>query len=175
MLIQYTADFGEVYRFIRWMMGGLEGTLPGALSRTAAGVAVGCVVLLALARDLNALSAGPDAAASVGVDPVRTATIAFFTSSLIVGAAIALAGPIGFIGLLVPHAMRALVGPDHRILLPTSMTSGATMLVVCDGVAREVIAPDQLPVGVVTALLGGPFFLYLLLRRKGRAQLWGGA
>jgi iron complex transport system permease protein len=174
MLIQYTADFGEVYRFIRWMMGGLEGTLAAPLARTAVGIGAGCAILIAVARDLNALSAGPDAAASVGVDPVRTATIAFFTSSLIVGAAIALAGPIGFIGLLVPHAMRALVGPDHRVLLPTSMISGATMLVLCDGAAREVVAPDQLPVGVVTALLGGPFFLYLLLRRKSRAALWSG-
>ena len=92
----------------------------------------------------------------------------------VLGASLSDSPPIGFVGLIVPHAMRVLVGPDHRVLLPTSMISGGTMLVLCDGVAREVIAPDQLPVGVVTALLGGPFFLYLLLRRSGRAQLWGG-
>ncbi len=173
MLIQHTADFGQVYRSVRWMMGGLDGTLAGPLVRTSLGVGVGCAVLLSIARNLNALSAGPDAAASVGVNPVKTATIAFFTASLIVGATIALAGPIGFVGLLVPHAMRALVGPDHRVLLPTSMISGATTLVLCDSIASEALTDTQLPVGVVTALLGGPFFLYLLLRRSGRTQLWG--
>jgi iron complex transport system permease protein len=98
----------------------------------------------------------------------------FATASLLVGAAIALAGPIGFVGLMVPHASRALVGPDHRALMPCAMLGGAALLILCDTVARVALAPSELPVGVVTALLGGPFFLYLLLREKTRGRLWGG-
>jgi iron complex transport system permease protein len=174
MFVQYTADFSQVYRIVRWMMGGLDGVLYGPLWRTSTAIVIGCVVLVAQSRDLNALSAGPEAAASVGVNPTRTMTIAFFTASLIVGASIALAGPIGFVGLMVPHAARALVGPDHRVLVPVSILGGGALLVLCDTVSRIAIAPAELPVGVVTALIGGPFFLYLLLRSKGRGRLWGG-
>jgi iron complex transport system permease protein len=174
MVVQYTADLTEIYRMVRWMMGGLDATEHAPLARTAAAIGVGLVILLAMGRDMNALSAGPDAAASVGVDPRRATTLAFFTASLLVGAAIALAGPIGFVGLIVPHAARALTGPDHRVLLPVSMLAGAGMLVACDAIGREAIAGHELPVGVVTALLGGPFFLYLLLRDRGRSRLWGG-
>jgi iron complex transport system permease protein len=174
MLVQYMAGFGETQRMMRWLMGGLDGLLFPALVRAAPAVAVGLAVLLALGRDLNALSAGGDAAASVGVSPARATGLAFATASLLVGAAIALAGPIGFVGLLVPHATRALVGPDHRVLLPCSMLGGAALLVLCDTVSRIALAPSELPVGVVTALLGGPFFLYLLLREKTRGRLWGG-
>jgi len=174
MLVQYMAGFGETQRMMRWLMGGLDGLLFPALGRAAPAVAIGLVVLLGLARDLNALSAGGDAAASVGVAPARATALAFATASLLVGAAIALAGPIGFVGLLVPHATRALVGPDHRVLMPCAMLGGAALLVLCDTVSRVALAPSELPVGVVTALLGGPFFLYLLLREKTRGRLWGG-
>jgi iron complex transport system permease protein len=81
---------------------------------------------------------------------------------------------VGFVGLIVPHAVRALVGPDHRVLLPCSILGGAALVVLCDTLARVVLAPAELPVGVVTALLGGPFFLYLLLRERTRSRLWGG-
>jgi iron complex transport system permease protein len=174
MLVQYMAGFGETQRMVRWLMGGLDGLLFPSLSRTAPAVGLGLFLLLLLARDLNALSAGGDAAASVGVAPGRATASAFAVASLLVGAAIAMAGPIGFVGLMVPHATRALVGPDHRVLMPCAMLGGAAMLVLCDTLARVVLAPSELPVGVVTALLGGPFFLYLLLREKTRGRLWGG-
>ena len=174
MLIQYTSDLAEIGRIVRWMMGGLDWIRYSELLATSLLIGVGIIVLLVLARDFNALSAGADAAASVGINPSRSMTIAFVTASLIVGAAIAIAGPIGFIGLIVPHAMRGIVGPDHRILVPTSMMAGAAMLAVCDTVARTVLFPAQLPVGVVTALIGGPFFLYLLVREKNHGRLWGG-
>ena len=112
--------------------------------------------------------------ASSDTDARRVGGIALGAASLMVGAGIAIAGPIGFIGLMVPHALRALIGPDHRLLVPASMLMGAAALVACDTLARTIIAPAQLPVGVVTALFGGPFFLYLLLRRRSRARLWGG-
>jgi iron complex transport system permease protein len=174
MLVQYTADFSEVYRILRWMMGGLEATGYGPLWCTAAAVAACNLVLLGLGRHLNALSAGSDAAASVGIAPERVMTLAFVTASLLVGSTIALAGPIGFVGLVVPHAVRALAGPDHRVLLPAAMLGGGALLVLCDALAHVMLAPDQLPVGIVTAVLGGPFFLLLLLREKQSGRLWGG-
>ena len=97
----------------------------------------------------------------------------FAVSSLLVGAAIALAGPIGFVGLIVPHALRAVLGPDHRVLIPASVFGGAVLLMVCDTLARTVTAPAQLPTGAVTAVLGGPFFVLILVGQKRRAAMWG--
>jgi len=175
LLLQYTANYTELYRIVRWMMGGLDWIGYPTLAKSALLITIGVLWLLTLARDMNALAAGADAAASVGVDARRSIRTAFTCSSLVVGAGIAIAGPIGFIGLMVPHALRAIIGPDHRALLPASALVGAAALVVCDTVARIVIAPAQLPVGVVTALLGGPFFLYLLVSEKSRGRLWGGS
>ncbi len=174
MVLQYTASFGEAYRIVRWMMGGLDWIQYGDLTAAAIAVGVGLLVLFAHARDLNALAAGPDAAASVGVNVDRTMLLGHGAASLMVGAVIAVAGPIGFVGLLVPHALRAIVGPDHRALLPAAVLCGAAFVVICDTVARLALAPvAQFPVGVVTALIGGPFFLSLLVREKGRGRLWG--
>jgi iron complex transport system permease protein len=174
MLIQYTASFTESYRILRWMMGGLDWIPLRDLGRAAVVIGVGLLLLVGHARDLNALAAGADAAASVGVDAPRSTRIVYGAAALVVGAVVAVAGPIGFVGLVVPHAVRAVIGPDHRALLPVSLVTGAAFVVVCDTIGRLVLAPAQLPVGVVTALLGGPFFLALLVREKGRARLWGG-
>lgn len=169
LMVQYTADFAEVSRMLRWMMGGLEWTQMSTVVRSAPVMAVGALVLLWLGRDLNALAAGHEAAASVGVAVGRTQTLAFAAGSLLVGTSIAIAGPIGFVGLIVPHALRAIVGPDHRVMLPASMFGGAALVVVCDTIARVL---GQVPVGIVTALLGGPFFLLLLVRGKRSGALW---
>jgi iron complex transport system permease protein len=117
-----------------------------------------------LSRTLNVLSLGSDVAASRGVDVVRTQRLAFLSASLGTSAAVALAGPIGFIGIIVPHLVRLMVGADHRIVLPASALFGAAFLVWCDVLSRVVLAPVEVPVGVVTAILGGPFFLWLLVR-----------
>lgn len=173
MLVQYSATFQESYRIVRWMMGGLD-WIPGSeLVRSGVVVAVGLAVLLAVARDLNALSAGAEAAASVGVRVELVVGLGYVSASLIVGAVIAFAGPIGFVGIIVPHALRALIGPDHRALLPAAVLAGAGFVMLADTGARTILAPEQLPVGVVTALLGGPFFLFLLVSEKGRSRLWG--
>lgn len=172
MLVQYTADFGEVYQMVRWMMGGLD-VLGGPLARAAPVLGVGLALLWSQARALNALAAGPDAAASVGIAPRRAIQIGFIASSLLVGVTIALAGPIGFVGLIVPHALRAVLGPDHRVLLPAAMLAGGGFLVLADAIGRVALAGTELPVGVVTALLGGPFFLYLLVGEKRHGRLWG--
>ncbi|MCB0325953.1 MAG: iron ABC transporter permease, partial [Bdellovibrionales bacterium] len=172
--VQYTAEFAEVSRMVRWMMGGFEVVRYGTLLRAGVAIGIGLLILLSLARDLNALAAGAEAAASVGVSVGRAQSLVFIAASLLVGASIAIGGPIGFVGLMVPHALRALVGPDHRVLLPASMLAGGALLVLCDTFARLAIAPAQLPVGIVTALLGAPFFLMILVRGKRGAQLWGG-
>ncbi|HEY0194112.1 MAG TPA: iron chelate uptake ABC transporter family permease subunit, partial [Kofleriaceae bacterium] len=130
-------------------------------------------VLTAYARELNALSAGPEVAASLGVAVGRTQTVIFAMAALLVGAAIAVVGPIGFIGLLVPHALRAVLGADHRLLLPASMFGGGALLVVFDTLARTAIPLHHLPTGAVTAVLGVPCFVAILVGQKQRAALWG--
>lgn len=174
MVVQYTADVSEVYRMVRWMMGGLDGVLWKPLYFAGPATIIGLLILMALGRDFNALAAGADAAASLGVNPKRVVTIAFATCALLVGSGIAIAGPIGFVGLIVPHLIRALVGSDHRRLIPVSALAGAATLVLCDLLARTILFPAELPVGVLTALFGGPFFLALLIREKGSGALWGG-
>jgi iron complex transport system permease protein len=169
LLVQYTSGFADAAKMMRWMMGGFEWMMYETLLRTGPAVLVGVAILIAIARSLNAMAAGPEAAASVGVDAGRTETIAFGAASLLVGASIAIAGPIGFVGLIVPHALRALIGPDNRVLLPASALCGAALVAICDTIAAVF---NQVPVGVITALLGGPFFLLLLVRGKRSADLW---
>jgi iron complex transport system permease protein len=173
MLVQYTASFQESYRIVRWMMGGLDWVPAGDLWRSGTVVAVGLAALMLRARDMNALAAGPEAAASVGVRVELAVGIGYVAASLVVGAVIAFAGPIGFVGIIVPHALRAVIGPDHRALLPAAILGGAGFVLLADTAARTLLAPAQIPVGVVTALLGGPFFLFLLVSEKSRSRLWG--
>jgi iron complex transport system permease protein len=173
-LIQSTSDFTEVNHMVQWMFGSTETVRLVAVGYGALPIAAALIVLIGYARELNALSAGAEVAASLGVAVGRTQTVIFVTSSLLVGAAIAVVGPIGFIGLIVPHALRALLGPDHRLLLPASILGGAAALVVFDTLARTIIPLHHLPTGAVTAVVGVPFFIAILLRRKQRAAMWGG-
>ena len=117
-------------------------------------------------RDFNVISTGIQSAMSRGVEVVKVQKIGFIMASLLTGAVVALSGPIGFVGLIVPHIVRLIVGPDLRILLPASMFFGASFLVMCDTLARTIIAPTEIPVGIITAMLGGPFFVWLLKRPK---------
>jgi iron complex transport system permease protein len=171
MLAQITASFAESYRIVRWMMGGLDGVAWSSLLFAGSAIAVATFVLILGARDLNPLAAGEEAASSVGVPVARAQALTFGATSILVGAAVSFAGPIGFVGIVVPHVLRALVGPDHRLLLPASVLGGAAFVLVADTAARLLLWPAQLPVGVLTALVGGPFFLSLLLGRGRR--LWG--
>lgn len=173
VLIQYTSDFTDVIQIMQWMLGGMETVRLVTVGYAAPPIGLALVVLVVYARELNALAAGPDVAASLGVAVGRTQTVIFATASLLVGAAISVVGPIGFIGLIVPHALRALLGPDHRLLLPASMFGGAAVLSVCDTLARAVVPLHHLPTGAVTAVLGVPFFVAILVGQKRRALLWG--
>ncbi len=167
LLIQYFSGFNDTYRILRWVMGGLEhivsfhevfGVLPFVVS--------GCLIVWYLTLDLNLLTTGEDFAFSRGVNVAGAKLLLFFGTSLMVGAVVAICGPIGFVGLVAPHVCRLLVGPDHRWLFPLSLCFGGAFLVICDTAARMLHPPTELPVGIITALLGGPFFLWLLLARK---------
>lgn len=164
MFVQYLADFSQVYRAVRWVMGDLDvgGFQPILAVLPLIGAAFALFALLP--SSLNLLSVGTDAAAARGVDVARAQRTAFISASLATAGAVALAGPIGFVGIVVPHLVRLIVGVDHRVVLPASTLFGAAFLVICDLGARTLLAPVEIPVGVVTAILGGPFFLWLLVR-----------
>ncbi|MEW6321059.1 MAG: iron ABC transporter permease [Acidobacteriota bacterium] len=163
--VQYLVDFSDWFRTARWLLGNLDVSSYGPLVAALPLLGSAFAAFAVLPRALNLLSLGEDVAAGRGVDVARAQRLAFLSASLATGAAVSLAGPIGFIGIVVPHLVRLIVGSDHRIVLPCSLLFGAAFLVLCDLVARTVMAPVELPVGVVTALVGGPFFLWLLVRK----------
>ena len=166
LLIQYLSDHTETYRMIRWMMGGLDTVGMAPFLQTFPVVLVGVIGIWLQAPSLNQLLTGELLAASRGVAVRRVRLSVMGIAAMITAAALAFTGPIGFIGLMVPHAMRRVVGSDHKWLIPASALGGGTLLPVCDAIARTVIAPTEIPVGVLTALLGSPFFLFILLRRR---------
>lgn len=166
LFVQYLADFTQTFRTVRWLMGDLDVGGYAPLVAALPLVVAALIAFAVLARSLNLLSLGSDAAASRGVDVARAERLAFLSASLATGAAVSLAGPIGFIGIVVPHMVRLLVGSDHRLVLPASLFGGAAFLIACDLVARTALAPLELPVGVVTAMIGGPFFLWQLVRHS---------
>jgi ABC-type Fe3+-siderophore transport system permease subunit len=166
LFVQYLADFTQTYRAVRWLMGDLDVGSFGPIAASLPLASIAFAMFAVLPRSLNLLSVGADSAATRGVDVARTQRLAFLSSSLATAAAVSLAGPIGFVGIVVPHLVRLMVGVDHRLVLPASALFGAAFLVGCDLVARTILAPVEVPVGVVTAMLGGPFFLWLLVRKS---------
>ena len=147
-----------------WLMGRLHNSTWGEVLIAGPFVLIFFVLLMAYTRDLNVLLLGEEDAHTLGIEVERTKQLLLAASSIITAAAVAVSGVIGFVGLIVPHMMRLLVGPDHRILLPTSALAGAAFLVATDTLARG--GPVQVPVGIITAALGAPFFLYLLRTRE---------
>jgi len=165
LFVQYMSDFAEAYRTVRWLMGDLDVGGFGPIAAVLPLVLVAFALFATLPAPLNLLSVGADTAATRGVDVARTQRLAFVSAALATSGAVALAGPIGFVGIVVPHLVRLMTGVDHRVSLPASALFGAAFLVACDLVARTVLAPVEVPVGVVTAMIGGPFFLWLLVRK----------
>jgi iron complex transport system permease protein len=167
-LLQSIASLEELHAIVFYLMGRIPSYSMRNLGLIAAVVAVVVVLAYTMARDYNALSLGEEGAQQVGVDVERTKRRSFVLGSLLTGLAVSIAGMIGFVGLVVPHILRILLGPDHRLLIPAAFFGGASFLVLADLVARSIVSPNELPVGVITALIGGPFFLYLLRRGGGR-------
>lgn len=154
----------QLHATMFWLMGNMAEEDFFVLWMGAGCVAAGIVSLYFLAPQLNAISFNPEDAKSMGIHVERVQLLAFTVSAFVTAVAVSLSGLVGFVGLVVPHAVRLVLGPDHRQLLPIAGICGAMFLVIADTVARVVVAPAQLPVGVVTAIIGGPFFLILLIR-----------
>lgn len=132
---------------------------------------LGFIVLFFYARELNVLLMGEEVALTLGINVERTKKVLLFVASVVTAAAVSVSGMIGFIGLIIPHAVRIITGPDHRVLLPASALVGASFLVWSDVAARTVLAPQELPVGIITAFVGAPFFIYLLRKKKREISL----
>ena len=164
LLMLSVADVESFRSAIFWMMGNLSGAEWGSIGLLAVLLVPGSVAVLSLARAFNLLSRGEEVAHYLGAPVQRVKLTAYLAASLMVGAAVAAAGVIGFVGLIVPHAVRLAWGNDHRLLLPASFLAGAAFLLLADTVARLVVAPAELPTGVVTAVAGVPLFMALLMR-----------
>ncbi|MFJ3921960.1 FecCD family ABC transporter permease [Streptomyces sp. NPDC090022] len=169
LVLVLAAEADQVRSVLFWTLGGLGGARWDELALPAAALAFGTGLLLALARPLDLLLAGEEGARTLGLDTGRFRAAVFVLTSLVIGVLVAYSGAIGFVGLMIPHAARMLVGAGHRALLPVAALGGAVFLTLADLVARTAAAPEEIPVGVVTALAGGPFFLWLL-RRSTRVE-----
>jgi iron complex transport system permease protein len=170
MFVVSVAPSEKLHGIVWWLLGNLQVFDWGLLRIVSAVVAAGLAVSVLFARDLNLMALGEEPAAHLGLDVEWTKKLFFLLASLMTGATVAACGLIGFVGLIVPHTVRLVAGPDHRRLVTASALAGAAFLVLADSVARTVIAPREVPIGVITAILGGPFFLGLLRKRK--ASYW---
>jgi iron complex transport system permease protein len=161
-------DFDRLGGVIQWLLGNLAPLPPGALALFAAVAGLGVWLILGQSRQLNLLALGEEAALQLGVDAERLKRRIFGGAALCTAAVVAFAGPIGFVGLIVPHVLRMLLGPDNRVLVPTAFLAGGVFLLVADTLARSLIAPAELSVGVITSFCGAPFFIHLLRSRAVR-------
>ena len=171
LFIQYISDFTNTFIILRWIMGGLTTVGYDSVLDVLPFALCGAAIVLYLTHELNLMTTGEDLAASRGVNVKTTKQVLFFATSLMVGGVVAICGPIGFVGMMSPHICRLLIGPDHRYLTPATLLFGGVFLTFCDVLARTLIAPAEIPVGVITALLGGPFFIWLLLSASAERHL----
>jgi iron complex transport system permease protein len=170
-LIMFVTSIMEPNRSVgtmTWLMGTLTAPSYQELAIVACYLLSGLFLLLKQARRLNILTLGEESARSLGIETERVKRVIYLLSALITGAVVSVSGMIGFIGMVIPHAVRFMLGADHRLLLPASACIGGMYLVVADTLARTLLTPTEIPVGIVTALAGGPFFIYLLMWRKDR-------
>jgi ABC-type Fe3+-siderophore transport system permease subunit len=158
----------SLYRVVVWLMGSLGAPSYAGLAGMGCCTGAAMALLLRRSQELNLIAVGEDTALSLGVEVVQVQRMIFFVSALVTGAVVAVSGMIGFVGMVVPHLVRMLWGADHRLLFPLSALGGGILLMVADTIARTVVAPEEIPVGVITALIGGPFFIYLLMTRQYR-------
>ncbi|UCF00087.1 MAG: iron ABC transporter permease [Planctomycetota bacterium] len=171
MFLTSIAKTDQVFSTIFWLMGNITEKDPLVLWVSAGCILTGIFGLFSICRNLNVLTLGEEEAKGLGVNTEKTKIVAFSFAAFITAIAVSLSGLVGFVGLIVPHGVRLVFGPDHRQLLPISTIIGSTFLVAADTIARIVVAPAQLPVGVITAIAGGPFFL-LLLAKYTRKVSW---
>ncbi len=163
---QYVASEGQLRQIIFWIMGGLWASNWNKVLTSFPLILAGTSGLMFFHRELNILLTGEEQAQDLGVEVESTRKIILILSALVIASAVATCGVIGFVGLIIPHTMRIIIGPDHRFLLPASCLAGSIFLVWVDTLSRSLISPTELPAGIITALIGVPFFLFLLRRRK---------
>jgi iron complex transport system permease protein len=168
MFVTSIMDPNRSFGMMIWLMGSLTAPAFSTLLVFSLYLIIGLALLLRQMSVLNIMAFGEEPARSLGIDTARMTRYIFLLSALITGAVVSVSGMIGFIGMVVPHAVRLLVGADHRLLLPASALVGGTFLMVADTLARTMLSPSEVPVGILTALAGGPFFIYLLVSRKDR-------
>jgi iron complex transport system permease protein len=161
-------DSGNLQKVFYWMMGSLANSTWQEVKMILPGIMIGFLMVYFLADDLNILLLGEETAYYLGVEVEKVNLLLLVAGSLLASMAVSVSGIIGFVGLVVPHVLRLVLGPDHRILLPASALGGAILLIVTDTIARTILAPTELPVGIITALCGAPFFIYLLHKKKVR-------
>jgi len=161
----------EVHNYVFWTMGGLRNMAWDHVRLIAAPVILLLLLLMLFSRDLNLLLLGEEEAQSVGLEPSRTRKLLLLLTSLITAAAISVCGPVSFIGLIVPHIIRLIVGPDHRLLLPASAIGGSVFLVGCDILSR-LPHNGEISVGIITSMLGAPYFLYLLIKSRREGEMF---
>jgi iron complex transport system permease protein len=164
LIMSYSGE--QVRSIYFWLLGGLAGRGWDSLGAAAVLVTLGLALSLFGVRDLNAMALGEERAGQLGVEVERFKRRTLAAGSLLAAAAVSVAGVIGFVGLMTPHILRLVLGADHRRLLPAVVVGGAAFMVLADLAARTLLAPEEIPVGALTALLGGPFFLYLLRRER---------
>ncbi len=170
LLFYFMADFSQSFAMMHWLMGSLDVVEITTVGGVALVFIIVFVALFSLSRELNLLSAGEELARVKGVPTVQVVLIAVFAASFLTSTVVALTGPIAFVGLIVPHICRLLIGNDHRGLLIGSALAGATFLMLCDTLCRSLFGPTELPVGVLTALVGVPVLLVLLFKRRTYVQ-----
>jgi iron complex transport system permease protein len=166
MFLQYMSSLRDSFQIIRWLMGGIEVAGYGSLVTMLPFWLIGTILVLLQLPRLDQLLAGEDLARSRGVHVARTKLLLLVAATFLVGGIVAVCGPIGFVGLMVPHICRRLFSGRHLFLGPASIVFGGTFLVIADTIGRTIFAPVELPVGIITALIGGPFFLWMLFGKK---------
>ena len=170
-LLVFVADDRQLRDITFWMLGSLSGATWPKIATLAPVLALALAACLAIARGLDVLVLGEAEAFHSGVDVERLKRISIVLVSAMTGVAVSVCGVVGFVGIVVPHLLRLVIGPAHRLLLPASMLSGAVLLVGADTIARTLVAPAEMPIGILTAAIGAPFFLAMLLRQRGLASL----
>lgn len=171
LMVLMAEDYTETLSILQWLIGGLAGRGWRHVYIIILPILISTLLIYRYSRDLNLLLLGEETAQGLGTNVPRTRFILLALTSLIAGVAVSMVGPIGFVGLVVPHVLRLVIGPDYRVLLPASVLGGAIFLTLADTVARMFIANQEIPVGVITGVIGGPFFLYLLWRYRRSSRL----
>ncbi len=166
LFLQFFSDLTQPLQTMRWIMGSLDIVGFDTVWKSLCFVIPGCLILLSMTKDMNIFSLGDDVASSLGVDVSMMEKKIYFATSLAASAVISVTGPIGFVGLIIPHILRMILGVDNRIIVPSSFLLGASFLTLMDTISRTIISPVEIPVGIITASFGGVFFLWLLMKTK---------